>query len=76
MMDHGFFMGLAGDGEKMNGIVGTNAENRSVAEVRGRADRGKTRTGRVVQCEVADTRVFEQMAVSPDTAWRLSLIHI
>ena len=54
----------------MNGIVGTNAENCSVPEARGRTDRGKTRTGRVVQCEVADTRVFEQMAVSPDTAWR------
>ena len=54
----------------MNGIVGTNAENRSVAEVRGRADRGKTRTGRVVQFDVADTRVFGQMAALPDTHWR------
>ena len=70
MMDHVFFMVLARGGGKLKSIVGTNAENRSVAEVRERADRGKTRTGRVVQFDVADTRVFGQMAALPDTHWR------
>ena len=70
MMDHGFFMILARYGGKVESIVGTNAETCGVPGDQGSPDQGKTQTGRVVQCKVADTQAFDQMAASSGTSWR------
>lgn len=75
MMDRGFFMILARDGGKVESIVGTNVENRGVPGIQGGTNQGKTQTGRVVQCRVADVQTSDQMAASSGTSWRTTADH-